>query len=855
MIEQDIKTRLDTEQLLAVTHGDGPLLIIAGAGTGKTLVITHRIAQLIENGVSPSQILALTFTEKAASEMQERVDRLVPYGYADIWISTFHSFGDRLLRDYALELGLTPDFKVLSEAERIIFLKEHLFELPLNYYRPLGNPARHLGALLNLISRAKDEDVTPEEYLEYAEEVLKESGKNHDDMALKDLASQQMELAGTYIKYQELMYKEGYLDFGDQITLPLKLFRTRPAILKKYQNRFRFILVDEFQDTNYAQFQLVKTLSEGHGNINVVADDDQSIYKFRGAAISNVLNFQEVYPGARLVTLARSYRSVQPVLDAAYRLITHNNPDRLEVKSGIDKRLKAANNKLSEGVVKHLKFDTLSKEAETVADMIAERVKNGGYAYKDFAILVRANSDASPFLTAMNYKGVPYRFSGNKGLYSKEEIKDLIAFLRVITDFNDSISLFHLASSEVYGIKAEDLIPCHNLSHREHKPLYYVLKQVVEKKGKVTNDLSPDGLAAIEKLVGDIKLYSEMALKEKAGRVLYSFITDTGYLKGLSQEDTIEAVGKVQNIARFFEIIARFDDMAPFDKANQFVGYLNLLMEAGDNPASTEAEIDADAVNVLTVHKAKGLEFPVVFMVELVSQRFPRRSRKELIELPDTLAKDILPTGDFHLKEERRLFYVGMTRAMRELYLTSALDYGGVRQKKVSRFILEAMDTPGTFTAPVKSSPMEVIHRNAPAEKISGSKVPIAPDAGGLLKLSSYQIDDYRTCPLKYKYIHILNVPVLPHHNIIYGKAIHDAISAFFNKRLEGENLSVERLIMAFEASWKGEGFVTREHELNRLEAGKEVLRLFYHSQKEEGIMPSAVEKSFVFETGDNIIK
>src|SRR3989304_4540160 len=369
---------LNPEQLAAVTHGDGPLLIIAGAGTGKTKVITHRIAHLIEKGVNPNQILALTFTEKAAGEMEERVDRLVPYGYSNVWISTFHSFGDRVLRDNVLEIGLTPDFKVLSEAERIIFLKEHLFELPLNYYRPLGNPTRYLSAITGLISRLKDEDVGVDEYRKYAED-LKKSGVRSQELEPETI--QQDELAKTYAKYQELMARNGYLDFGDQVVLPLKLFRARPHILKRYQEKFQYILVDEFQDTNYAQFQLVRLLSERHKNITVVGDDDQSIYKFRGAAISNVLGFQKIYPDAKLITLTKNYRSCQPILDSAYRLISHNNPDRLEIKSGIDKRLTSVASgqwRVSSGQVKHLHFDTITKEEETVAGMIEKKVAGCG---------------------------------------------------------------------------------------------------------------------------------------------------------------------------------------------------------------------------------------------------------------------------------------------------------------------------------------------------------------------------------------------------------------------------------------------------------------------------------------------
>ncbi|MBI2251491.1 MAG: UvrD-helicase domain-containing protein, partial [Armatimonadetes bacterium] len=326
--------RLNESQKEAVKHGNGPLLIIAGAGTGKTTVLTHRIAYLISQKLAlPSEILALTFTDKAALEMEERVDILTPYGYNDVLISTFHSFGDRVLRQHALELGLDFNFKVLAKTEQIIFLKEHLFELPLEIYRPLGNPASALKTIVDFISRLKDEDITPAEFLNYSDELLKNS---KSEISL-DLALRYKELANLYDFYQRLTAKYGFLDFGDQVNLTLKLFRTFPSILKKYQKQFKFILIDEFQDTNFAQYQLVKLLSWDHQNITVVGDDDQSIYKFRGAAISNILNFALDFSNVYKVVLNLNYRSGQNILEGAYRLILHNNPERLEVKQNIDK--------------------------------------------------------------------------------------------------------------------------------------------------------------------------------------------------------------------------------------------------------------------------------------------------------------------------------------------------------------------------------------------------------------------------------------------------------------------------------------------------------------------------------------
>ncbi len=452
---------LNQKQREAVTYGEGPVLIVAGAGTGKTQVISRRIAWLIAmKRAKPEEILALTFTEKAAAEMEERVDILVPYGYTGVWIGTFHAFGDSVLRENALLLGLVPDLQVLTRPQQIIFFREHLFEFPFSYYRPLGNPTRYIEAMVTLFSRAKDEDVIPEEYLAYAERLKKEAEEGPDDPELEEIATQQMEIARTYKKYQDLLAQHGKIDFGDQITLPLKLFRTHPAVLHQYQDRFRYILVDEFQDTNYTQFQLVKLLASRDQNITVVADDDQSIYKFRGAAISNILGFMDTYPKAKQTVLTENYRSTQMILDAAYRLIGYNNPDRLEFKNSIDKHLKA---QVREGPsIKHLHYDTLFSEAEAAANFIKKKVEKEGCDYRDFAILVRANRDADPFLRSLNMADIPWTFSGNEGLYTREEVRLLISFLRSVANFDDSVSLYYLAASEIYQLFARDLTLCMN---------------------------------------------------------------------------------------------------------------------------------------------------------------------------------------------------------------------------------------------------------------------------------------------------------------------------------------------------------------------------------------------------------
>ena len=845
--EERILEGLNEQQREAVLHGEGPLLIIAGAGTGKTLVTTHRIAHLIASKrARPEEILALTFTEKAAAEMEERVDLLVPYGYMEVWISTFHAFGDRILKEEALELGLSSDLQVLTEPEQIIFFREHLFEFPLSYYRPLGNPTRYIEAMVNLFNRAKDEDVGPDEYLAWARTLEATAG---EDPELKAYASRQVEIALCYQKYQELIAKNGRIDFGDQVSYVLKLFREHPEVLKKYRQRFRYILVDEFQDTNYSQFQLVKLLAGPDGNITVVGDDDQSIYKFRGAAISNILGFMEQYPRAKQIVLTRNYRSHQVLLDTAYRLIRYNNPERLEIKNNIDKRLIAR--KDGGTPVKLLYYDTLSSEADGVAKLINEKVKAGTHTYRDFAILVRSNNDADSFLRSLNMRGIPWRFTGNQGLYDREEIRLLMAFLRVIADFQDSVSLYYLASSEIYRFNPIDLVRCMNVANGKNKSLYDTFINLEDTPE--LERISPSSRETISRVLADIERYVTSSVKKPTGELLYDFIMDTGYLQNLTSHPSRENEEKVRNIARFFEVVRNVGKLIDPDRVPRFVSYLDMLVEAGDNPPVAEADEDTDAVNVLTVHKAKGLEFKVVFMVGLVSGRFPWPHRRDRIELPDELIKEKLPTGDFHIQEERRLFYVGMTRAKEELYFTSARDYGGKRARKPSQFILEALGLPKADLPVYKSSPLEAIRRSASRTTPSPTEYsPIADDE--IITLSYYQIDDYLTCPLKYKYVHLLRVPIIQHHSVIYGKALHDAVQEYHRRKVANKGMTLEELISVFENSWVSEGFLTREHEEQRFQAGKEALRRFYYEQEADPNLPTFVEKDFSFMVENNRI-
>ncbi len=834
---------LNKEQRQAVKQTSGPVLIIAGAGTGKTTVITRRIAHIIEQKLAkPAEILALTFTEKAAAEMEARVDVLVPYGYIDTWISTFHAFGNRVLQEKALDIGLAPDFKVLTKPQQILFLQQNLFAFDLNYYRPLSNPTKFIEAILSFISRCKDEDISPEDFKKYIAKLkkTKDSKLAVSKKEWQEEIARQEELAKAYAKYEELKTQAAKLDYGDQVSKVLELFRSRPKILKEYQQKFKYILVDEYQDTNYSQNELVKLLASSHKNICVVGDDDQSIYKFRGAAISNILKFKDDYSKTKQIVLTTNYRSTQNLLDSSYRLIRFNDPDRLEVKNKINKKLIAARKDLGHSA-QEISAQTLSEETDFVAGEIEKLTKKKKIDYKDIAILVRANSQADPFLRALNIKNIPFKFVGNSGLYQQSEIQLLIAFLNSISNFDDSLSLYQLATSEIYQLPLSECIKLADYSKRSSRPLSYTF-QNSDKLSEI--DISKEAKAIVEKINQDLTESLEQSRKENAGQVLYSFLQRTRYLERLEREGSVEAEIKIQNIAKFFDKIREFIDLVQNEGVRAFVDYLETMRLVGDDPSTAEFDPDLNAVNIMSVHAAKGLEFDTVFMVGLSSDRFPSRERSETIILPTELIKEVLPSGDFHEQEERRLFYVGSTRARDRLYYTWAKDTGGKRFKKSSPFILEALDKPAAEKVAIKKNSRESLAQFAPKVKTLAS---VAGYDGKIIKLTQASIDDYETCAYKYRYANVLRLPILRHHAVVYGFALHAAAAAYYQARMNQGKLSLDKTLEVLENAWVNEGFLTATHEEKRLLQAKEVIKEFWSREEANKVLPTFVEKEFRF--------
>ena len=842
---------LNPEQLNAVKHENGPLLIIAGAGTGKTTVITERIKYLIlKKKIKPSEILALTFTEKAAREMEERVDVALPLGYSQMWISTFHAFCDRILRNEAIQVGLTPSYILMSEAESIQFLRKRIFEFKLKYFRPLGNPGKFLQGMMQHFSRLKDEDVSPKQYLQYASQLKADPNE----------VEKTNELAHAFETYENLKIKEGVMDFSDLISNTLLLFRTRSNVLSEYQNIFKYILVDEFQDTNFAQNQLALLLSGEQKNITVVGDDDQAIYRWRGAAISNIVQFREQFPSAKIVTLTTNYRSTQEILDTSYAVIQNNNPDRLEIKEHVNKKL-VSERKIKGAEVEFLFGKRVEDEAELISRKIKELVTKRKFIYKDIAILVRANDHAQSFTRQLLRAGIPFQFLGPGRLFKQEEIKDLIAYLKVLYNFEDSTSLYRVLNNPVFGLEARDIASFLNLARRKNFSLFEALEYIADEKNNEEQTVYtfPEAKTKekVKIVVEMIKRHLKKVPTDSAGQILYFFLSDSGLLNQFLTISSSSEDKTYQNIAKFFDKLKTYE--AEHEDASVFavVDWIDLSMQMGESPLASDTDwSENNAVNILTIHSSKGLEFPVVFLVNLVTQRFPTRERREQIPIPQELIKEILPEGDYHLQEERRLFYVGMTRARDYLFISGAHFYGeGKRERKISPFVyevfgqefigkqlhtkhLQTIEQPSLLDwAPQEPSPLILPENSRPT----------------ITYISYSQINTFAICPLHYKLRYILKIPTQTTPAQSFGTSVHATLRDFYSDFMKDKSITPKHILETLKKEWITDGYESKTHERQAFEKAQHILTEYLKKHFDPKIAkPAALEVPFTIVLKDS---
>ena len=845
---------LDGAQRRAVTHGDGPLVVVAGPGTGKTRVITRRVAWLIATKrARPGEILALTFTEKAAAELQGRVDELVPYGYADVTTQTFHAFGDRLVRDHAFELGLPPEPRVLSRPAAAGFIRERLFELGLDGDRRLGDPGRAAVGLAEAFGRAKQAGITPERYEARATEDLDEArrlGESGVEGAAEviEAAQRQVALARAYAAYQRLLTAAGCIDFGDQVGLAVRLLEDHPAVRHALRQRYRFVLVDEFQDTDPAQLRLLQALVGPRGNLTVVGDDDQAIYGFRGAVDRAAHAACGVWPTATTITLRRNYRSRRPILAAAARLIACNDPaDPPQAQ----RRPLAAHRRARPRPVLCEGFGTVEAEAAWVADILAARASTG-LPLREMAVLVRSNRDALPFLQALDGAGLATRSSGGSGLLGRPEVRELLAFLRTVADPASTLDLYALATAEPYRLGGSDLTTLLEMARRRHRPLWEVLRELMAQPGIAR--VAASTRTTVERLVADVEAACELAHRRPAPEVLYDHLRRSGRLARLARQPHGDV--SVQAVVRLFTMIRDQAAILPDPRLAFLVPHLDLLADGPDDEQDDAGPLDApDAVAVLTAHKAKGLEFSLVVVAGLAEGRFPVRGRAAAFALlPErTTAAPDAPERLVPHAEERRLAYVAMTRARDELILTWSERARGARVARPSPFLAEALDHPPARLHQA-AAPVEALAAigTAPAEPATTSPVtPAAPR-----ELSFSQLDSYLACPRQYRYRYVTGLPTPPHHALIVGSALHAAVAAYHLSERRGHPLSEETLLEAFAEHWQSEGFLSRAHEEARFAAGQAALRRFREDRLASGAPPpTAVEASFSVTLGSDRLR
>lgn len=1258
IMSDNLMENLNIEQLEAVLHKDGPLLIVAGAGTGKTTVITQKIAYMIEQGWAKSdEILALTFTEKTAGEMEERVDRLLPIGYLDLWISTFHGFAERILKAHGLDIGLSSDFKLLNEFEQWALIKKNLDKFNLDYYQPAGNPTKFIDALLRHFSRLKDEDIAPTDYLKYAEELKEDldgmlskvrKGKSQKSKVKNsEIAEQEAtrinEVANAYHVYQQLLLDEGVMDFGDLINYTLKLFRERPGILQKYRQQFKYVLVDEFQDTNWAQYELVKMLTNSKNNLIVVGDDDQclpgdsmiltkngkrridqiktgeevatavgkgylsynkvihvnknnkqtklltfktknghkitatdnhkmfcfvppsqwhysvgrkedkkfyyvylmhkqelgwrlgitndlavrlklersadrivairvfsseaearynetwlslkygiptacfqerggvmdkkewseklykdldvesnvkklaedlnidlkahqvcldavnrggkvrikiilemcsrnyrskyakgiflqspqvihqlsvetthqstikilensgfilnkakkgkrlritsadfdylgklarkiekatggiienrikvgkiniahkkssvvpasnvlsgmflpvvtgkgiiydqvlerkeenkkitvydleinrthnfvangiivhnSIYRFRGASMSNILQFKKDYPKAKQIIIAKNYRNRQNILDLSYEFIKLNNPNRLEwqfsqksvksVKSKVCKELSSLSKKLAaqvegKGIIEVIKGEDLRDEVAAVINKIADlKIQDKKLNWGDFAILVRANDSAKEFTNALDIAGLPYQFLASRGLYTKPVIMDIVSYLNLLDNYHESKAMYRVLNLPIFEFSYKELVNFNYWAHKKSWSLFEVLRSAS------MFNLGAELQKKINKVLGLVEKHTALVRHKNVSEIILAFLNESRYLKYLISQEEARSREVAGYLNQFMKRVKTFEAGSDDKTVKGFLEELNMEINSGEEGAlAPDMELGPDTIKIMTVHAAKGLEFEHIFIANMVDKRFPTIERKEQILIPDALIKEALPEGDIHMEEERRLFYVAMTRAKQGLYFSWAPDYGGARKKKPSKFLAECKlvkeDAVGNKRA---LSPEDQFKSK---EKISDSAFKdIEYKAPNYFSYS--QLAAFSNCPYQYRFAHILKIPMRGKAVFSFGKTMHSVLQKLFvligekkglgqadlfNKITKQENKKTEtiefkEILELYEQSWIDDWYESKRQKEEYREKGKEILKGFYEKYKNNWPNAILTEKGF----------
>ncbi len=914
---------LNEEQLRAVAHVTGPQVIVAGPGSGKTRIIISKIEHLVSDlAVEPSRVLAITFSTKAAQEMADRLGDVLSYRSPEINVHTFHALSWNIVQEFAADAGFRTGVRVLDETAAWVLVRRHIEDFDLRHFLPDSDPFKHIFDLLGHISRAKDEGVTPQDYSAYARKCRQnheaQAGSMDPDAAADSLLGVEKceEMAGFYERYQELLRAGNCIDFGDQISMALSLLSKRPDIRRIVQERWDYILVDEFQDTNIAQIELLRLLVGNNPGMCVVGDPDQSIYRFRGASFASFVRFDDAFPTRQPFALTRNYRSTGSILGAASRLISHNQ-DRYQAEKAVWTENGAGD------PVSVFRAPSYPAEAEAAAEKILTilgSTPESERRFADFAILYRAHGHREEFIRALERHSIPYRVRGGTGFYHKEEILDMVALTRCIDGREDSASMYRVLALQDWSIPGADL----KMYSRWAASSEYGLRAGLSKVDEC-GELSQAGLSGLRAAREFLAEMESFAREKPISEVCRRVYETTRVLKRFLYDDAVDSRQRAANLAKYLNGAKDFEDASEDKSTAAFAQYQDYLLESGRDEEEAEVEDNRDAVQLLTIHAGKGLEWPYVFVVCLSSRRFPTSRHPEAIPFPDELVREAPPQGDFHTQEERRLAYVALTRAQRALFLT-CVDKKGTR---ASTFVQEVMgDGSGvvevqvpevTFEAGIEpASDLALLERDIRRQvmhvlDIDGDLVALQPYvrllgtvrqlkrnadvsairqtiselADGLydgmdpalresvesvlknravvnavafavkpepLYLSHTRMSKYEECPLAYKFAYELKIPGPPRHYFTFGQTVHTAVEKFYTSVQAGSPPSLDELKAIYNDNWRSDGYVTESQEKGYRKEGESAMEAIYRHYLSAKVVPLHVEWNFTLPVGEHFI-
>ncbi|HEV2245224.1 MAG TPA: ATP-dependent DNA helicase, partial [Terriglobia bacterium] len=860
---------LNPEQRKAVEHGEGALLVIAGPGSGKTRVITQRIVYLLENvrGLQPENILALTFTDKAAGEMKSRVSQDLPDLDASPHISTFHSFCYGVLSKRHFER------KLLDKIDIWIFLRRRMEQLGLAHYQKLAEPGAFLHDLNNFFSQCQDELVGPDEFDAY---VRRRESEFQARAASLDAAERllqeeeicnQQELARVFRTSRRLIEAAGYSSLGTLISEVVLLWDREPEMLEEYRRQFRYILVDEFQDSNYGQVQLLKRLVASPFNITAVGDLDQAIYRFRGAAHGTFEMFKQVFPNPEQIYLNRNYRSTRRILRASEAVIACN-----ELRDDSKPPLITEN---PEGAsVFLLSSPDYSVEAEGIAGLVHNLARE--HAMRDIAILYRAHNHRDLLVREFRRRQIPFVIRG-LSLLSTTIMRDLLAYLRLVHSPHENISLTRVLLARRWNFPETLSLDLRKQAARNRCSIYDAIRE--NERSLFKADLQNTRWQELKSILGKLRRRAE-AVPVSALLDEMTELLELKFVPGSKDAACLEASRK---------FLAQWEEKSETSKLPEFMEYFGYFLEAGGKIEAPDPLAPVNAVQMMTVHASKGLEFPVVFILSVASRRFPHGEQKPIIEFPDELRKGPVPPIDLHLAEERRLFYVAMTRARAQLYISSV----GAKGKKASIFIDNLLSDPvvrGKDIARIDfeevAEKSEAAAKEEPARPPSnkaakdarpsqpmlfGNPVP-APDTvhppikewalsmpatscDGKLRLSATTIETYLECPMKFKFTHLYHIPTGPQAALTFGNIMHRCVRQYFKLRKDGE-VNFDELSQFYLGSWKSAGFEDLYQEETYRKSGLDQLREFSERHNALSIAEGVqMEVHFELPIGDVVLE